>query len=500
MAPLRQPSLLSYCACKALVNLLCRNGKTSGLKSKEFEVLFRLMLVLPDSLYNIWAERFLRELERRKITSDIQYLPISRKLTAVNVDDFPKPNVQTLCLCLMENPPVGIFNCKYESFLWNASELKLVERCITSMQKLHTLILHHVNLKSNPGFLKNIGERCENLRILDLSYGNIPQTELRAIHSCFRSLKSLTLLQKTSVSPCLNTVEQSIEILTNLKGLTFFEDGASEWSAILPAFHRLSTQLYAGDCALIEILAVHKILPVNPSLVKSVKVLTLHEKVLQQPLQSVASWVQSSFPSFKALRLHLNHVPLTVLESFLRFRTFNITEIILFINVEVIKYVQVLRNLSPNLSRLRISNENPSLPIPRESNWEEVSNHELAMRSAFVNLEYLSFSGHWDGKLAQLLLAGSTNLCNVFLKVDFFPTNLSAINSFPNLNYLTIDHSLVNWRYFSSSTLDAEANFLSGIASSARLLKRLSLKRMPSNEKDLLLRSLTNLSANLEII
>lgn len=497
MGALREPLSLVSCACTALVDLLVVHGQTSGFNSENFEVLSRFLIVLPDNLFNLWAKQLLRELRRQGIASDLQYLAVSSKLAVMDVDSFPSFKVPALSTCSTENSSLQTFACKYESFFWSHTELELVENFITRTSKLRSLTLRHVNLKNNPGFLANIGKHCKNIEILDLSYSSIPQSELGAIPDHFQRLTILVLLQKTCLGPYLNSVELSEKILTTLQSLTLFEDGASEWSAVLPAFHRLTQKLHTGKCAAIERLAAHHILPVHPELVNFVEVVTLHQRILQQPPHCLVAWLKNSFPRLKALRLDLNCVALTTLNSFLEVNFFNITEIHVKINKHVDMFVQTMRCLIPKLSRLHIVNE-ASLADSSSSNREEVSGDYTA-RLAFRELEHLSFTGRWDAKLARLLLADSTKLTNLYLKVDFFPLNLSSMTCFPNLNFLTIDHSLLNWWDHTSPTLDIEVKFLSEIVSSALSLKQLSLKHISPDRKKILLRSLKNRSPNLEI-
>ena len=494
----KQPVRLLNSALRRLIELLVCYSHECKVDSASFPILQKYVSCIPPNLWDQWAEELLSTLDKSKISSDLQYLIFGKALTGINLDDFPTllpVNCQTFCNFFPVSTNLKSLCSRYAPYFWTTSQLSLFQNSAVHLKNLQYVTLCNLDLRESPHFLETIGSHCQKIKELDISHSRIPVSQCQVISKNFPNLEVLKIKQKSEKSQNFS-IDETVQILTSLCKLRIFDDDSNVWSSILPALSHLSQEKYSCQCAFIEYLTVYKIFEVDKRFVQFVRRICIDSKVLLQANSySIIRWLEK-FQALESIDLRLQNITPPVLEALLRDRIVGSRIHSLHLSRSSFSFqsVYTIGCSAPNLKNLEIINSSPFDSCSS-------SNSDTSPRpSCFQKLEFLSYTGAWDEKLASLLLDDCIDMKVLHLKAHTLPIQFLKRNPLARLERLVLDLSLIIWNAPIFHVYNIELDFIRRIIKSATALREIHLKNRPSKEWELLRQHLRVENLDLEIL
>ena len=375
----KQPVRLLNSALQRFIEfLICFSS--CQVDSNLFSILQKYVSAIPPNLWDQWAEQLLSTLDQSKSNSDLQYLIFGNSLTSINLDNFSTllpVNCQTFCNFFPVSSNVRNLCSRYAPFFWTTSQLYLFQNSAIHLKNLQHVTLCNLDLRESPHFLETIGRSCLKIKELDISHGRIPVSQCRIISQNFANLQVLKIKQKSEKSQSFS-IDEAVQILTNLLKLRIFDDDSNVWSSILPALNRLSLENYSEKCALLEYLTVYQIFDVDKQFVQFVRRMCIDSKVfLHDNSHNILKWLDN-FPGLQSIDLRLENTNSSIFKTFLPDKIIGsmIHSIHLSKNCFSFWSVYTMGQSAPNLKNLEIVNSSPldvcsnSPPASRYQNYQ----------------------------------------------------------------------------------------------------------------------------------
>lgn len=499
----KQPVRLLNSSLHRLIELLVCYSNECKVDSVWFSVLQKYVSCIPPNLWDQWAEELLSVLDKLKSSSDLQYLIFSKALTRINLDNFPtlaQVNCQTFCNFFPVSINLKSLCSRYAPFFWTAQQLYLIQNSIVHLKNLQHVTLCNLDLRGSPHFLEIIGLHCRKIKELDISHSRIPVSQCQVISQNFPNLEVLKVKQKSEKSQNFS-IDEAVQILTSLCKLRVFDDDSNVWSSILPALSRLSQEKYSEKYALIEYLTIYRIFEVDKHFVQFVRRICIDSKVLLHAnSNNILKWLEN-FQALESIDLRLENITSPVLEALLQERIVGSKIHTLHLSKSSFSFWSVynIGRSAPNLKNLEMINSSP-LDTCSSNNSSSTSSDPSPRPSCFKKLEFLSYTGAWDEKLASLLLDNCIEMKELHLKAHTLPIQFLKRNPLAQLERLVLDLSYIIWNASIFHIYNMELDFIRRIIKSATVLREIHLKSRPSKEWELLRRHLKVENLDLEIL
>lgn len=229
MLNLKQPSTLITCASDCLIEFVVF-WNSRKLDVHSFTVLREYLLLIPNNLFNQWAEKLMLRLGRSQSNSDAHFLVFSSALTRIDIDYFPTlpVDVNRLCDGFRFTSNLRYLSCRYAPFFWSPSDLLIIQKSVGHFTNLQRLVVCNIDLSESPSFLETVGQQVSSLKELDISYGKIPADSYKKICENFLHLEVLKLKQHSEEFRTI-TRKHAIQLLVCLLKLKILDDDSTAW-------------------------------------------------------------------------------------------------------------------------------------------------------------------------------------------------------------------------------------------------------------------------------